>query len=76
MLAVSGILARAPAKAEVEIAASGGVITAIATVEAIDVTNRLLTVACRKATPRSRSTSSRSNRRRGRQNGTPLVARR
>lgn len=33
------------AKAEVEIAASGGVITAIATVEAIDVTNRLLTVA-------------------------------
>ncbi len=32
-------------KAEVEIAASGGVITAIATVEAIDVTNRLLTVA-------------------------------
>jgi hypothetical protein len=33
------------AKDEVEIAASGGVITAIATVEAIDVTNRLLTVA-------------------------------
>ena len=32
------------AKAETEVAAMGGVITAIATVEAVDVTNRLLTV--------------------------------
>ena len=35
----------AAAKAETEVAATGGVITAIATVEAVDVTNRLLTVA-------------------------------
>ena len=34
----------AAAKAETEVAAMGGVITAIATVQAIDVTNRLLTV--------------------------------
>ena len=34
----------AVAKAETEVAAMGGVITAIATVQAIDVTNRLLTV--------------------------------
>jgi len=32
------------AKAETEVAAMGGVITAVVTVEAIDVTNRLLTV--------------------------------
>ena len=34
----------AAAKAETEVAAMGGVVTAIATVEAVDVTNRLLTV--------------------------------
>jgi hypothetical protein len=44
-LSLSVILGGVAAKAETEVAAMGGVITAVATVEAIDVTNRLLTVA-------------------------------
>jgi hypothetical protein len=47
-LAVAFVLSlglSAAAKAETEVATMGGVITTIATVEAVDVTNRLLTVA-------------------------------
>jgi hypothetical protein len=44
-LTLSTILSNGTAKAETEVMATGGVVTAIATVEAIDVTNRLLTVA-------------------------------
>ena len=43
-LSLSIILGGA-AKAETEVAAMGGVVTALVTVQAIDVTNRLLTVA-------------------------------
>ena len=42
---LSTILSNGTARAETEVMATGGVVTAIATVEAIDVTNRLLTVA-------------------------------
>jgi hypothetical protein len=44
-LAVLSLGLSAAAKAETEVASMGGVITTIATVEAVDVTNRLLTVA-------------------------------
>lgn len=44
-LAVLSLGLSAAAKAEAEVASMGGVITTIATVEAVDVTNRLLTVA-------------------------------
>ena len=44
-LAVLSIGLSAAAKAETEVASMGGVITTIATFEAVDVTNRLLTVA-------------------------------
>lgn len=50
-LSLSVILGGVAAKAETEVAAMGGVITAVVTVQAIDVTNRLLTVAMRRATP-------------------------
>lgn len=44
-LSLSSTLGSGTAKAETEVAAMGGVITAVVTVQAIDVTNRLLTVA-------------------------------
>jgi hypothetical protein len=44
-LSLSPVLGGGSAKAETEVAAMGGVVTAVVTVQAIDVTNRLLTVA-------------------------------
>jgi hypothetical protein len=44
-LSLSIFLGGVAAKAETEVAAMGGVVTAVVTVQAIDVTNRLLTVA-------------------------------